>query len=267
MKIPDQQLSFVVCYWSTVTLLVGGVLLGGIVPAEALDTTEPYGSRVVDLEYYLGYGGVGLAPSQRELSHEFILGYGLGQRTSLYVGSDLSSDQKDFAVDTELLAGFMGTLVDRPHFDLDLMLDLAVPSKELGALRWAPSIELNYDADATMASWGLYLRTGIEGRRERGEFGKNSRSWQERTNFWLNPGAYWHLSDRHELLIEYDQIIALGSDRSAEEDTKGIAVGYNFLLSDTFELISQIHRDFPHAGNRARVGVSVGFIATLPTGP
>jgi len=245
---------------------VSAILLCRTLCAQALDTTEPYGARVVDAEYYLGYGGVGLSPSERKLSHEFILGYGIGQRMSVYAGSHLSSDQKDFATDTELLAGFIGTLLDGPRLDLDLMLEAAAASRELGALRWAPSIEFNFDADPAMASWGAYLRAGIEGRRERGELGKDARSWQKRTDLGLNPGAYWRISERHELLVEYDQTIALGSDRSPEEDTKGFALGYNLLLSGTFELISQIHRDFPRAGNRARLGLSVGFIATHPRG-
>jgi hypothetical protein len=234
--------------------------------AEALDTTEPYGERVVDAEYYLGYGGVGLAPVERELSHEFILGYGVGQRMSVYVGSNLTSDQQDFTTDTDLLIGVMVTVLDGSHLDLDLMLDLGAPSHDLKALRWAPSIELNYDEDPDMASWGAYLRAGIEGRRERGEFARDARSWHQKTDFGVNPGAYLRLSERHELLIEYDQTIALGKGRAADENGSGLGLGFNLLLSDSVELISQIHRDFPRSGNRARYGLSVGFIATLPTG-
>lgn len=209
---------------------------------------------------------MGLARGQRELSHEFILGYGVGEWGSVYVGSNLTSDQQDFATDTDLLTGIMVTVLDGSHLDLDLMLDLGAPSHDLKALRWAPSIELNYDDDPDMASWGVYLRTGIEGRRERGEFEGDARSWHERSDFGVNPGAYLRLSERHELLIEYDQTIALGEGRAADENGSGIGLGFNLLLSDSVELISQIHRDFPRAGDRARLGLSVGFIATLPTG-
>jgi hypothetical protein len=48
-------------------------------------------------------------------------------------------------------------------------------------------------------------------------------------------------------------------------DVGGISLGYNVILADPLELITEVYFDIPQDDENFGVDVMVGFIATLPS--
>lgn len=258
-------------FWKFGVLWIGGclVVLGFHAQpgtAWALDTTEPFDAGLSDAEAYIGYDGLGRTQSPRELSNEFVLGYGLSDRLSIQGGVSFAAEESYFAGDKSLTVGLFATAVDRAHFDFDFMLDFGASGDGLGDLSIAPAIEANYDRDPGMNSWGLYLRTWMSAFRQWEDFGPDTRRRRGLLDYGVNPGAYLRLSPRHEILVEYDLSLALGDRREPDETAQVVGLGFNMQVSDGLELISQVQRDFPRGGRKQKFGVTVGFIATLPLG-
>jgi len=226
-------------------------------PAVALDTTETFDIGPSDAELYMGYGGVGLAKVNRELSNELVFGYGLNERVSTYLATCFAFAEHDFSRETGLCLGVFGTVIESAHFDVDLMLDVETTSQDLGLLGFAPGIELNYDHDREMGIWGLYLRSTLA------NFDPGAGT-NRMNDVIVNPGAYYRLSDRFEVLVEYDAAWGLGASRDPDEDVSGLGFGLNTMVSPAVELISELHRDIPRNGESTTWSMSFGAVATLP---
>lgn len=225
-------------------------------PASALDTTEVFDPGPTNAELHMGYGGVGRAPTDRELSKELVFGYGLSNRASAYLATCLAVDQATFARETALCFGMLSTAVDTDHFDVDLMLDVEAAGNGLDALGLAPGIELNFDRDPGMSGWGLYVRSAF--------VSTHPGSGLERLqDLVVNPGAYLRVSDRFEVLVEYDAVWGLGVGRDRTGDATGLAIGLNTFVSPAIELISQVHRTSPVESEQATWSVGLGLVATL----
>lgn len=239
-------------------------LIGAATPARALDTLETFDVGATDAEFYLGYAGMGAPGAARELSHELVLGYGLTDRFSAYLGTCVAVAQTDFNGATSLCFGLAATTIDRDHFDLDLVLDVGASGSGLGTLSLAPMLEMNFDHDPEMATWGLYLRTGIVAYGQEPAELEDADQLERLVDLNLNPGAYLHLSERFEVLVEYETARGVGSDRAGEAPTRVVALGLNTLITPDVELIVSLHRDRPVSEDAAHWGLSVGFVATLP---
>ena len=245
-----------------VTAGLGLLLVGTAPPALALDTTEPFDLGVSNAEVYLGYGGLGVGPADRELSSEMVLGYGLTPGFSAYLATCTAVAEQNLRGGTDLCLGLFGTAVDTDHFDLDLMLDLEASGEGMNALGLAPGIELNYDRDPDMASWGLFLRTGVAAYGQDAEL--ETADVRRVVDLGVHPGAYYRLNERHELLVEFDVALGLGRDRDPADDTRGVAFGLNSMITPEIELITQLHRGLPQDGEDGAWDLNVGFVATLP---
>ena len=244
--------------------VAGLVVMLLVSPAAALDTVEPYDPGATDAEYYAGFGGIGKAAGDRELSNELVLGYGLMQGFAAYLGTCVAVDQQRFQGESSLCFGLIGTPVETDHVDVDLFLDVGAAGDGLGTLSLTPMAEINYDADPDMGTWGLYLRGGWSAY---GEAAAVESVGQNRlVDFGVNPGAYYRITPRHELLIEYDRTIPVGNGRDGENPTQGWALGLNTEIAGALEVITQLHRDVPAAGEDATWSFTLGFIAGLPTG-
>ena len=246
--------------------ITGAVLALLVTPAAALDTVEPYDAGATDAEYYLGYGGMGQAAADRELSNEIVLGYGLMDGFATYLGTCVAVDQQYFRGESSLCFGLIGTPLETDHVDVDLALDVGAAGDGLGTLSLSPMAEVNYDHDPEMGSWGLYLRGGYSAYGGSGDPALGSSSARRLVDFTVNPGAYLRLTERHELLVEYDRTMGVGDDRTADETVHGFAIGMNSLVTPSLELVTQLHRDVPRTGQDATWSFTLGFIAGLPTG-
>ncbi len=243
----------------------GGVLLLLCPLARAADTVESFDVGVSDLEFYGGFDGIGPDGVDRAQYGNLVLGVGIVEGFSAYVGTTLQANEHFAEGVAGLGVGVFGTPLDSSHVDLDLILDVGLAGPGFDEFELSPGAELNLDVTPDQGTLGFYLRIGvpISGRpvsdEAEGEF-------QPAFAVALEPGVYVSLGDRHQLLLEYDMALHQRIDpEERSSEIGGLALGYNVALSESFELINQACLDIPQVDERASVGVMVGFVATLPT--
>lgn len=242
-------------------LLLALVLLAG--PARAADTIETFDVGATDLELYVGVDGFGPKNQDRTLSTEVVAGFGIVDGLSLYVVTALEANHRFADGAAGLGVGLFGTPLDTDHFDIDLVLDVGAGGPGFSELALAPMAEFNLDLDPGMGSWGLFVRAGAE---IAGQAAPEGEAMPPSVAVLFNPGTYLTIAGRHQLLLEYDMaILPATSDAPAAVDVGGLAVGYNVVLAEPIELVTQLFVDLPQEGEEAAVGVTVGFVATLPS--
>jgi hypothetical protein len=227
----------------------------------AADTMETFDVGATDVEFYTGVDGLGLPSDERIAFGDMMLGYGLVERLSAYFGTTLEGSGAFTDGCSTHYMGLFGTPFDTNHLDLDLQLDMASGGPEQ-RLEIRPALELNVDADPEMRTWGLYLRTPLP------VYGRKFQTGEQHATFHLEStlGAYVHLADGHQLLMEYDMAFHPDpQDGERRTDVGGAAFGYNVTVSDEIELINQVFVDIPQAGEKVSVSLMAGLIATLPS--
>lgn len=241
-------------------LAVAAVAVGA--PVLAVDTVETWDVGATDVDFYLGYEGAGREQEERRLSGEIMLGYGLIERMSAYLGASVGADERLGGAGSELFLGLFGTPVETPHFDLDLFLDLAASHDGSVGLTVTPAVELNADLDPDSGSLGAFLHVGvpISGRDLEGEAGSALTVGVE-----VTAGAYVTVATGHQLLLAYDMTLRPDpSEGEAAVEIGGVALGYNVVVHDAVELITEARIDVPSAGEPVSAAFMAGFIATLP---
>ncbi len=227
--------------------------------ARAADTVEPWDEGYADVDHYWGYDGIGLYRSERGVYGDMMLGWGVGHTLSPYLGMTMAGDGALNNLSVEPYLGVYGTPLDTDHMDLDLFMDFGPGD---GALAITPAFELNLDLAPDQADCGLYLRTGfpITGRTNPADPDDPGK-----TVFAIEPllGFYKTFGDS-QVLVEVDMTIRPDA-AEGERDTEigGVALGFNYTLSDTVELINQVAMDVPQGDEKVSFGVFTGFIATL----
>jgi len=235
-------------------------------PARAADTIETWDPAAVDLEFYTTAEGLGRPSAERAFVGEMVLGYGIIPGLSAYLTAALAADGTLGAGVVEPALGIFGTPLDTAAVDLDLLLDVSL-SGDL--LHLAPGIELNFDADPDLLTWGLYLRGGLDVSNRTvaadpatGGAGPKGLAW----GLAATAGAYWRPHADHQLLLELDAAFALNpatGERAAE--LGGLALGYNVGVHEAIELVTQVRVELPQAADESpSVALTAGFIATLP---
>lgn len=241
----------------------------GVRPAFAADTIETWDVGATDLDFYLGVDGIGRPKHERETFADMMLGYGLIKRLSAYFGTTLQCNEYLGDGSGTIYMGMFGTLAETNHFDLDLFLDVRLGGDAFSELQVTPQVELNFDLDPQMRSWGVYLRAGIPIYGQKILASTNSGDLKYRTNigFATTLGTYWTVSQGHQILLEYDMGIHPKPNTNSETETEigGVALGYNVRVHDSIELINQIHIDIPQEGEPVAAGIMIGMIATMPS--
>jgi hypothetical protein len=203
----------------------------------------------------MGYDGTGSA--SRSVYGDIMVGYGIVDNFSAYLGSALSAPDTLTGGEPRLYLGIFGTLVDTYHVDFDLFLDFCAGGEGMSDLEVTPSLELNLDLAPDLASLGTYVRAGVVAR-------SSSTSNRAVADLVLNPGAYLTVTEEQQLFIEYDMTVA---QSESGLEVGGVALGYNLVLNDSVELITQVHVDLPQAGETVAVSFMAGFIATIDGPP
>jgi len=228
----------------------------------AADTVETWDVGATDVDFYLGYDGLGLREAaDRAIFGDLMLGYGIVERFSVYLGTTLEANGAlaDGAASPYL--GIFGTVVETDHMDFDLFLDVSTGGPNQTEFQITPSIELNFDGRNNMSTGGLYIRAGVP------LHGRSGRLDEMSLDLETVIGAYYTVTAGHQLLVEYDMgfhpIHGAGHDHVVE--VGGLALGYNVTLSERIELINLVVVDIPQSGESVSVGVMVGFIVTLPS--
>lgn len=239
-------------------LAATAVMLALAAPSAAVDTVESWYEGETGVEFYAGLDGFGLPGAEQTVSGAMILGWGLTDRLSTYLAPGVQSDGDLIGAETEINLGLFGTPLDTDHVDLDLLFDLRVVGGEMSVV---PAFELNLDREPDLAAYGLFLRGAMElGPHENFE-GETERH----VDLGLTVGGYYSLTARQQILVKYGATVherAPGHERF-EHDT--VAVGYNALLTDYLELITEAAVTLATDERGASVGVVLGLVATFPS--
>lgn len=247
-------------FLTTATLGLMTLLLADA--ARAADTVETWDAGATDVDFYLGYEGIGLREAaDRGTFGDLMLGYGIVERFSVYVGTSLEANGAfgDGAASPYL--GIFGTVVDTEHVDFDLFLDVSTGGPSLTEFAISPSLELNFDGRDDMSTGGLYTRVGVP------LYGRGGKLDEMSLHLEAVIGAYYTVAPDHQLLLELDATFHPfhRADHDHAVEIGGVALGYNVTLSDRIELINQVFLDIPQSGEPVAGGVMVGFIVTLPS--
>jgi hypothetical protein len=254
-------------------LAISAAALSAAAPARAADTTEPFDIGASDGELYLGYDGVGLGGDERTVNGEILLGYGVSDRFSAFVGTALNGSETLVSESTTFYFGVFGTLLDSEHLDLDLTADVASDNSEDSRLSVTPALELNFDRDPELNKWGVYLRAGLPfyGRAEEAVPEAELTDVVEpagdevAVRIESTAGIYYTPFADNQLLLEYDMgFLPQPADDERGVEVGALALGYNVAVSDALELINQISVDIPQRGEISSVAFMTGFIATVP---
>lgn len=239
------------------------VVLRAAPAARAADTIETWDVGAADVEFYLSADDLGGKPPERAALGELVLGIGIAPRLSAYFAADAHADPALGDASVGLAAGVFGTAVDTAHVDVDVLLELSAAGDGYRDLELAPGLELNLDAAPDRVEWGVYVRVSapIQAQPLRdGPFGLGAIA--------LVGGAYAMVAEGHQLLLEVAvDVPAFSSSGTRDAVLGGLGVGYNVVLSDTLELVSELTVTPPFERSELTVGASIGFIVTLPGGP
>lgn len=227
----------------------------------AADTTETFDVGATDLEFYLGYDGIGLDKNQGVFSAEAVAGFGITEKFSALIS--VSGEANEYFANGAGGAcfGIFGTVADTNHFDLDLFLNSGIG---FDSFSLAPAVELNIDFKPDLELAGLYFRVE-EVFAGRDESTDDEEKYAFAAETGITAGFYYSINEKHQLLLEYD--MALLNNPADDEDTVnvgGIALGYNAAIFENIELISQVNYDIPQNDEDHAFGVSLGIVATLP---
>jgi hypothetical protein len=210
---------------------------------------------------------MGADKNARVVFGDMMLGYGLVDRFSAYLGATLEgTDAFSDSVTTHYI-GVFGTPVDSDHVDLDLFLDFSAGGTDQ-VFQIRPALELNLDEDPEMQSFGFYLRAPfpIYGRKVSSPLHPKGDEVETTFHLETTAGAYLTVAEGHQLLLEYDMgFHPKPATGERQVDVGGIALGYNVGLTDEIELIHQVYTDVPQDDEPVSWNVMAGFIATLPS--
>ena len=230
-------------------------------PALPADTLETWDQGAGNFELYSALDGIGKTVADQAVAGAMVMGWGVANRFSAYLATFMSADGYLTGAETQLNLGVFGTPVDTDHFDVDLLLDMRVGGDEMNEAVVMPAVELNLDRAPDLSAYGLYFRGSAEIAGRETELGQPERH----VDLGLTLGTYVTLSSRHQLLLQYEATV---HDNPGPETRKfehgAVALGYNALLGDNLELITETRVGIAQGHGQAALGFMVGFIATLP---
>ncbi|MDF1564077.1 MAG: hypothetical protein P1V51_13595 [Deltaproteobacteria bacterium] len=214
-------------------------------PARAVDTFETYSQGLTDLELYGFVEGLGAPADERWIGGELVLGVGLVEGLSVYLGIHTGADHHLAAGESGLYFALFGTPVDTDHLDLDLFLEVRTGGALLDAPAFVPRLELTLDAEPDMAAWGGFLRWGVP---IFGVVDGQTGARQLGAELELVAGGYYTLPGDHQLFLAYGTPGAL-------------RLGANLVLGETLELILETAIAAPVGGEPMSLGVMTGLVA------
>ncbi len=226
------------------------VFLCGIIinPLTALDTTEPFDIGFTDNEMYLAFDGPGLSKGDKVLVWEHVIGAGITDRIATTFFYSLESNE---FLGNRAASGGVGlyfNILDLQAFDLDILTSI----NSDGSLTLATELNLDFSQSGIQ----LTLEEGME----------NSGPGEDKLLLATNiaPLLYFSLTESFQLLTAIDMTFIHYENEGKNFEFGSVGLGMNVGITSAIELISQLHLDIPQDGEELFLGLSVGFIATLP---
>ncbi|MCC6159200.1 MAG: hypothetical protein IT350_14215 [Deltaproteobacteria bacterium] len=233
----------------------------------AADTIETFDEGAFDTEFYIGAGGFALDRDEQTLGANTVLGYGLLDRFSGYLAFGVETNTYLAEGHSGAAFGLFGTLLETDHFDADLYGDVAADGEAMSEIVATPGLELNFDLRPDQALWGLYARVEASFTGEEKETDDPDAETEYETNRTMNHtfGTYVTIAERHQILLEYYRTAiknpALGEPRV---EAHQFALGYNVVVNDRIELVSEFSAHLPHGDEDFFWGAAIGFVGTIP---
>ncbi|MGM0462323.1 MAG: hypothetical protein ACQEQ4_07900 [Fibrobacterota bacterium] len=226
----------------TITVMV--TLLTAVFQTAALDTTEPFDIGFTNIELYGGFGGIGAEKGARSITAEQVIGVGITDRLSASFAYSYESNEYFANSAGGATLGLFATLIDQDVFDLDVAAGV-IPGD---------GITLGTELNADFSTLGLQL--AIE------ESFSNGGADTVAAATALAPLVYWSFSDAAQILAAFD-VSFIHSGPEEGTDIGAVAIGFNRVLSDAVELITEASWDIPDDNEEGTLGLSVGFVATV----
>ena len=229
-------------------------------PARAADTIESWAKGAWDLDVYLGYDGIGRRQDARSLGSELMGGYGITDRLAIYLGLAITAKEALDGAEAGAYLGVFYTAVDTEHFDLDLALDFDAEGPGMSLLGFNPYLELNLDSNNDMSGVGAYVRAAV------GLDGDADRGWQDTFGVGLEftLGVYVTVAADHMIFVEAGaEVNPMAGDGETIGRIASTAMGYNLVLSDLAELVTEVGLGLPTGGELLSGRVTLGVIFTI----
>ena len=228
--------------------------------AYAVDTTEPYAPGLSDVEFYAGADGSAGRGEAGRVNAASVVGYGITERFGAYVGAAFDDSMHFDDPAGEFALGVLGSPVSSRHLDLDLLFDALVAGPALDIFALRPSFELTLNSHSDMSGFGVFVLGAFPVTRD-------PLSKDLEVDLTGTAGAYLRVHPRHELLAAYRMAYHTRVTPGVHQlEIQDVALGYNVVVSSTFELITDLHLDVPQDGQEWCIGGYLGVIATLADG-
>lgn len=193
------------------------------------------------------------------------IGYGVTDFMTVTTTFEIASQYDLGGVDWAFDADLLFTPYDSENFDFDVHVDFAMGDY---GLEIAPGIELNYDTDNDQNGFGAYLRldlpiySNITGNDEEG----NANDSKSDLGLNLTLGMYYSVLEGHQLFLEGGLgITHLAKKVADKREIEGfVSLGYNAMVIDNFEIISEVAVNIPEKGEGTYGTISIGAIFDLP---
>lgn len=210
----------------------------------ALDTTEPFEVGLTDVETYVGFGGIGLAKGEKGFSSEHVLGAGITDKLSTTLVVGFESDEYFGNGSAAIGLGLYYNVTESDKFGFDLMSSLTFNEG------FALGGEFNF----------YFEKVGFQLSLEESLFNNGAEKIGFATAF--APLVHFNLSDEAQILTAVDFAIDHSADESSME-IGALGLGFNKVLSDAVELITEVSYDIPQDDEKGSLGISIGFVATV----
>lgn len=245
----------------TITLVLANTCTAWAVLAA--DTVETWDVGATDVDFYMGAENLGQTREEGIAFGGILLGYGLLDRFSGYAGMTFQADLNLGESSPETYLGLFGTPYQSDHLDLDLFLNFSTAG---GEATITPSLELNWDHDPDMATFGVYVRSGIVFAQEDSDSAKPEETPGIGHSIDINPGVYWMITERSQLLVEYTTgYFPTPAPEQDRWDVGHLHLGWNRMLVDTLELVTEVNFTVEKVDGHNAWGAFAGIIATLPS--
>lgn len=222
--------------------------------AFAGDTSELLDNGQIEVSPSFGVGNItdGVKPN---VFAGLTVGYGVTEYMTL--SANLGWNSFEALAGNNANVGFdaLFTPLDTEHFDIDVHFSVST-SIIAGGLVVNPGFEFNYDTSNDMDGFGAYIRLELP---IHSEYDMNQ---DVNTDFDLEvlAGLYFYVVPDHQLVVEGGITTSNLASKIADAALDGgfVSIGWNYAITDSFELLTECAIDIPKGGDGTSAAFTIG---------